>query len=279
MSPRDATPVLQRLQREGAEVAFVAEGGGAPPILFFGSLALDFWADLAALLAPRHRLLRFDARGTGATRVDRDFRLEDIAADGAALLDHCGLGRAIAVGHAWGGRVAQVFARDFAARCAGLVLCGTGGQFPPRDTAELAARMADAQKRGDAAAWQAAQGALYCAEATVAAAPAWYREWLDGAWRRRAAQPADGAAGSGDGSRRGRATRASPSASYWATARVPTLLVYGREDRYGSAQNARDLEARIPGARLVWVDDAGHFVVRERPDAVADAIETFAAAL
>jgi 3-oxoadipate enol-lactonase len=70
-------------------------------------------------------VVRFDQRNAGATQADGSFSLLDIAADAAALLDYLKIERVIIAGHAWGGRVAQVFTRDYPHRVAGLVLCGT----------------------------------------------------------------------------------------------------------------------------------------------------------
>ena len=86
--------------------------------------------------------MRLDQRNAGATRASGSFSLLDVAADAAALLDHLKIERAIVAGHAWGGRVAQVFARDYPHRVTGLVICGTGGQFPATVPPALVAAMA-----------------------------------------------------------------------------------------------------------------------------------------
>jgi pimeloyl-ACP methyl ester carboxylesterase len=52
-------------------------------------------------------------------------------------------------------------------------------------------------------------------------------------------------------------------------------LVYGREDKVGTEENALELHRRIPGSRLVFIEDAAHFVVREQPERVLQAIGEF----
>jgi 3-oxoadipate enol-lactonase len=52
--------------------------------------------------------------------------------------------------------------------------------------------------------------------------------------------------------------------------RTPTLVLHGTEDQAISAENARLLAARIPGAELVLLDGAGHLYHSEQPQA-ADA--------
>ena len=47
----------------------------------------------------------------------------------------------------------------------------------------------------------------------------------------------------------------------------PTLLVWGREDRFTPIHHGREMSARIPGARLVVLDECGHLPTLERPAA------------
>lgn len=53
---------------------------------------------------------------------------------------------------------------------------------------------------------------------------------------------------------------------------VPTLIVWGKQDRSKPAGEAEAVRALIAGARLVTVPQAGHYVHEEQPAAVATAI-------
>ena len=93
---------------DGAEIRASVRGEGWPVLAFNGAtLPLEFWDPVVAETEHALRWLRFDARNVGGTRAAGAFSLEDVAADGIALLDHVGLESAIVVGHAWGGRVGQ----------------------------------------------------------------------------------------------------------------------------------------------------------------------------
>jgi len=46
----------------------------------------------------------------------------------------------------------------------------------------------------------------------------------------------------------------------------PTLLVWGREDRFAAVQHGAEIGALISGARLVVLDGCGHLPTLERPD-------------
>ena len=47
----------------------------------------------------------------------------------------------------------------------------------------------------------------------------------------------------------------------------PTLLVWGREDRFAAPRHGAEMSGLIPGARLVVVDACGHLPTLEQPDA------------
>ncbi|MCQ8240073.1 alpha/beta fold hydrolase [Rhizosaccharibacter radicis] len=57
--------------------------------------------------------------------------------------------------------------------------------------------------------------------------------------------------------------------------RVPTLVVWGGDDRLVPLADGRDYAARIAGARLVVVPDCGHAPPVERPQAWLDAVQPF----
>ncbi|TDE92746.1 alpha/beta hydrolase [Occultella glacieicola] len=60
---------------------------------------------------------------------------------------------------------------------------------------------------------------------------------------------------------------------------VPALLVHGSRDGGVPVACAREAAARIPDARLVVVEGAGHWVQRDRPDLVTPAVAGFLDAL
>jgi len=62
-----------------------------------------------------------------------------------------------------------------------------------------------------------------------------------------------------------------------AVPRQPTLLLWGAQDRLPlhTPAYARELQARVPGARLELVDDAGHLPQVEQPERVAEAMLAF----
>jgi pimeloyl-ACP methyl ester carboxylesterase len=61
---------------------------------------------------------------------DADYRLEDMADDAAAVLDHLGIDRAHIVGASMGGMIAQIFAARFAARTRSLAVIFSSNNQP-----------------------------------------------------------------------------------------------------------------------------------------------------
>ena len=257
------------LQRDASvRIPYAVQGDGPAIVLINGAtLPLAFWDPVAERLASRARVIRFDQRNAGASDFAGSFSLLDVAADVDALLQALDVEQAVVAGHAWGGRVAQVFARDYPHRLRGLVVCGTGGQLPPDIEPAWLREMGTARKASDRAAWDDCMTRLYCAPGYARRDPAGFRATGDVIWnapRVRAARPD---------------MRIAPSPSYWGRATVPSLLIYAEHDRFGTPANARDLHARLPGSQLEMLPQAGHLLVREQPDRVAELIAAFVAGL
>lgn len=56
---------------------------------------------------------------------------------------------------------------------------------------------------------------------------------------------------------------------------VPTLIVWGKQDRIFSPAHAAAFQQAIPNARLAMIDDAGHLPHVERPDETLQALTEF----
>lgn len=244
---------------------FEVSGSGDKTLLLFNgaTLPLTFWGSLADRLAGEFRVIRFDQRNAGQTLADGEFTLNDTAADAAKLLAHLDCERVIAIGHAWGGRAAQVFARDYPHLLEKLVICGNGGQLPGTFNPETVKTLRQARRDEDRQTWEACMEELYCAAGFRQRDPATFNELADIIWQ----WPASRARWN---------MKVSPSPSYWGMSQVPTLLVYGDQDKYGTLENARDLLGRLDDGQLEVIPDAGHFVVREQESAVAELLGRFA---
>jgi pimeloyl-ACP methyl ester carboxylesterase len=104
-------------------------GAGTPVMLLHGWMAsadLNWCGAYADLADAGYRVLAIDHRGHGrGLRPIVPFRLEDCAADAAAVLRELELAPALIVGYSMGGAIAQLVARDHPDVAEGVVLSGT----------------------------------------------------------------------------------------------------------------------------------------------------------
>jgi pimeloyl-ACP methyl ester carboxylesterase len=92
----------------GINLYYELHGTGEPLVLLHGGLgASEMFGPALERLAEGHRVIAVDLQGHGRTAdVDRPIRLETMAEDIAALMDHLGIERVDAVGYSLGGGVA-----------------------------------------------------------------------------------------------------------------------------------------------------------------------------
>jgi pimeloyl-ACP methyl ester carboxylesterase len=64
------------------------------------------------------------------------------------------------------------------------------------------------------------------------------------------------------------------SLAFLKTLAVQTLVMCGREDKITPPELSSEMASLIPGARLAWIDDAGHMTPLEQPAHVAELLKT-----
>jgi len=244
---------------------------GEEPRIFLllngAGLTTESWRELAAGLVKLGRVVRFDARNCGQTEAAHGpFTMENMVEDALALMDHLKIGQAIVIGHAFGGRIAQIFMRDHADRVRALILCGTGGLYPPLShglEAKAAGPDVDRALRIEI----------------------FFAQYFGPQFRQKHPERAERALretfGGGEGQVQAGARRAlpqiTPAESYWGKVppSMPVLLIYGTEDKYGHAANRDDLHRRLKGSKLVTIEGAGHLAIQEEPEQIAAEIAEF----
>jgi len=122
-----------------------------PAVVLHHSLAMNLtlWDELTAVLAPRYRVARFDARGHGQTEATKaPYNFETLSADVIGLMDHLKLERAHFVGLSMGGMVGQFLGLLHPKRFASLTLASTSSRIPPEGQALWAQRVKDTREKG-----------------------------------------------------------------------------------------------------------------------------------
>ena len=255
--------------RSGDISLHVEQAGTGEPLLLISGLGYSSWcwAELREQLATQFNVITFDNRGTGQSdQPAGPYSMAMLADDAAQVLESCGVARAQVIGHSMGGYIALTLALRHPDRVRSLTLIGTSPGGP--DTQAVPAETQSA--------WQAAAALppeLY-ARTTMprsfslgwtAKNPQRFEQIL----RRRVEFPTP---------------MACWLAQYQACAdyvtqgvdvsriQAPALVIHGKEDRVVPYHNGELLSARLPKARFITLEGAGHLPYLEDPAGFASLI-------
>ncbi|MEU8880839.1 alpha/beta fold hydrolase [Streptomyces hydrogenans] len=248
---------------------------GRPPLLLvMGAQApgLNWPDELVALLAARHRVIRYDHRDTGRSTWafdEKPYPLSRLAEDAVAVLDAFGVGRAHVVGMSLGGLLTQLLVADHPDRLLSATVIGTaalstapyvrpdGGRVPAAELPGPAEHLLEFWSRPEedrdleaeldhrVAHWRALAGDALPFDA----------DWFRAQERRIVAHT---------GHHRPPTAHARADASGLlrteglAAARVPTLVISAPAEPVAPPPHAEHLAQVIPGARLAVVPGMGH---------------------
>jgi pimeloyl-ACP methyl ester carboxylesterase len=262
------------VDRSGVRIAYEVAGAGEPPVAFlpaWGIADRRMWAAQVEALAPEHRTVAYDSRGTGDSDRPADpaaYDVPTLVGDAAALLDATAPRPAVVVGNSLGGLVGFLLATQRPDLVAGLVLIGGLVDLDgttPSPLQRAAAAFDDVVTTGGADGWW-----RYNRHEWAGDFPGFVRWFVDTALGAEATDEAraDGLAGGlatgaevlasmAARSRRPQADRAALLRGLAGRVACPVLVVTGDHDAvvppaWGAAQ------ARVLGARHVVLRGAGH---------------------
>jgi len=249
---------MQTLERNGVRIAYADHGRGPAMLLTHGYGATSrMWQPQIDALADRCRLIVWDIRGHGQSDSPHDDAAYSEAAsvgDMAAILDACGVERAIIGGLSLGGYLSLAFHVAHPQRVRALALFDTGPGY----------RSDDGRKRWNVLAESYAR--------------AFEERGLDalgaGAEVRQAQHRS--AAGLARAARGILAQRDARVIDSLPAIRVPTLVLWGERDE-AFVKPGEYMAAKIPGARRVVIPEAGHAANLDRPDEFDAALWSFVA--
>jgi pimeloyl-ACP methyl ester carboxylesterase len=252
-------------------IEVIAQGVG-PVIVILPSLgrgAEDYNVVAALLAKDDFRVLRPEPRGIGAsTGRMTGLTLHDFAADIAAVIEHERKGPALVVGHAYGHFVAGTLAADRPDLVRGVVLAAaSAGKVPPGvHEPSVSPEVREAiEKSGDLSLPDADR--LRYLQFAFFAPGHDPHVWLSG-WHPET-EKAENAA-----------SRATPIDEWFACGTARILDLQAENDAVAPRKFAGVLKAAL-GDRVtvVVIPNAGHALVPEQPEAMANAIAAFVRAL
>lgn len=241
--------------QDGITINVRVEGrDDAPAILFAHSIGCDhrLWDHQAQALSARFRIVRYDARGHGASDApDGDYTIETLAADALAILDALAIDSVHLCGLSLGGTLGQWLALNAPQRLLSLALCDTAARL---GVAEGWQQRADATRSGGMSSLVEMSMTRFFSEGFRARDPATVERF-------RAtflATPAQGFAGCCA------VLRDCDFTAELGQMNVPTLVLTGLEDAPTPPADSEILAAGIPGATLVLLE-TGHISAVEDP--------------
>jgi 3-oxoadipate enol-lactonase len=250
--------------QDGAEIEYSISGDGPGRVALVHSLAMDrsFWASVAQQLEPDAQILVPDCRGHGrSAKPAGPYRVEQFAADLAAVLDHAGWADAVVAGASMGGCVALAFAGLFPARCSGLGLFDTTAWYGP-DAPKVWEERAQKALTDGLLGLVAFQTTRWFSYAFRQEHPGVVEHCLEVFLANDLAAYAETCRMLGAADLRGLMPRVA----------APTRILVGEEDHATPRPMAEALHAGIAGSDFAVIENARHLSPLERPDRIANAL-------
>ncbi len=245
---------------------YVQRGQG-PPVVLSHVLGCDLrmWDDLAAALADRFTVVRYDTRGHGESEVvTAAFSLEDLVSDAVRLLEELGDDRVSWVGLSMGGMIGQGLALAHPGRVSRLVVANSASRYPEASRSLLRERARIARTEGMSALADQIMS-RYFSEAFRASRPEEVSRF------RRQVLAVDAAAYAA-------CCEAIASLDYYDRLdriACPTLVIAGEVDVATPPALGEEIAARVPNARLSVLAGAAHLSAIEQPDRFIQAVAGF----
>jgi len=250
----------------GTETELLIRGEGQPLLFLHAGHGFDPSDPLIERLSQQYQVFAASHPGFGASpRPDGVDTVDDIAYRYLDLIEDLGLEDIVVVGVSFGGWIAAELATKGSGRIAKLVLIDpVGVKFGDRETRDITDIYATtAQQIPELFFADEAKGLAVLNNLDFKDLPE--ETALRFARNREALTLFGWAPTLYNPKLKGRLHRI----------KVPTLLVWGADDRIVSADYGRQYAAAIPGARLEVIEGAGHYGYLEQPQAFADTIEAF----
>ena len=267
------------LEVKGTRIRYLVSGNGPPLVLVHGlGGSATNWCELAPLLAPRNRLVIPDLPGhAGSEPLPAVSGLQSFADCVVDVMEHEDAVPAPVVGHSLGGLVALRLALRYADAVSALVLAGSAGLSIGRPWLRELITANTVLRPGRLAGRYRSR---------VSRSPI-LRRLIFGFVS--VADPVGLTDSAVEGFLAGQVLHTDTASAWWALRRddprqelerlrCPVFVLWGTEDVQLPLDDAFEYARRLR-APLRTIAGCGHLLIGERPDACADAIESFLASV
>jgi 3-oxoadipate enol-lactonase len=257
---------METTSSDGARINYSVDGpAGAPAVLFSNSLGtnLTMWDPQVEALAGTFRIVRYDTRGHGASEVPQPpYVINQLAQDALAVLDSADVERAHVCGLSLGGVTAMWLAVHHPERVGRLVLANTAARIGNDDFWQ--ARIATVETGGMAGLREQVL-ARFFSERFLDEQPETVERIAGGL------EATDSAGYIGACL----ALRDADLRSEVRSIRAQTLIIAGEVDAATPPELSEQLNALMPGSRLIVIPGAGHLSNLEAPDEFSEVLTRF----
>ncbi|MCU1370868.1 MAG: putative hydrolase or acyltransferase of alpha/beta superfamily [Ilumatobacteraceae bacterium] len=264
---------------DGGSVHVIEKGEGRPLVLLHGiTLRADVWAPQFHQLTDRYRVIAVDLRGHGTSRAgSTGFGIPRLADDLATVLTELDLHHAVIVGHSMGGMTAMQFCGDhpdvLAERVDGLVFVATRAHqvLPPYVDRGARRLVAQGQSLVDGGRALPSRATVTTRAARLAFGDRPSKRAVQIVAEMGQAMTPESLVPSLSGLIEHDAREALKAT------RTPSLVIVGTRDLLTPVPSASHLAHLLPDAELVVLPKAGHQLMQERPDELAELLDGFVA--
>lgn len=251
----DGTRIFYRVSGRGPFALVMPVPWGMDSYVYTKGLSsLEFWL----------ALVTFDPRGVGRSGPaanEREFSVEATARDATVVGEALGLSRSVVLGHSGGGSVALSYALQYPDRVSHLILVSTAAQWDTPSPLPLDAGFPRSE--------EAMRDRMRESMTTAVRDSRRFARAMDELLPKMRFSP-----------ERLRWTAEVGAKEYdvrdrLAEIRVPTLIVHGQDDAMVRLDRAEEIRQGISGARLVVLDNCGHWPHVEKRDAFVAAVKQF----
>lgn len=236
------------------------EHGQGTPVLLLHGFPFDrtIWEPVVPMLRDHARLILPDLRGYGQSPVTDDvYTMRMQAEDVARLMDDLEIEKAVLVGHSMGGYISLAFAHTYPQRLLGLGLVATHAAADTPERRQTRNKTAESVKH---------KGARVVASSMVKTLTP----------KQELIEPITNlilkAAPAGIvGALKGMAERPDMTGTL-SQINVPALTLYGTADQLLTRDRVEMMVQMLPKGWMVEIPNAGHMLMMEEPQQVADAL-------